>query len=65
MTFSDEYRRYECRCDPGYYGDGYLCVEEQNCRNTPNLCDPNARCVTAADGLQCICNPGKILYKRI
>ncbi|CAD7078769.1 unnamed protein product [Hermetia illucens] len=55
---NDEYRRYECRCDPGYYGDGYLCVEEQNCRNTPNLCDPNARCVTAADGLQCICNPG-------
>lgn len=51
--------KHECVCDTGYYGDGYVCVEEINCRNTPNLCDVNAKCTTQSTGLQCICNPGK------
>ncbi|XP_055916936.1 nidogen [Eupeodes corollae] len=49
---------FECICNPGFYGDGYLCIEEQNCQNTPSLCDPNASCQSINSGIACVCKPG-------
>ncbi|XP_037942070.1 nidogen-like [Teleopsis dalmanni] len=50
--------RYECQCIAGYHGDGYVCIEEQNCLNTPHMCDMNAKCLSTNTGLICVCNQG-------
>uniref|UniRef100_A0A1Q3FIC5 Putative low-density lipoprotein receptor n=1 Tax=Culex tarsalis TaxID=7177 RepID=A0A1Q3FIC5_CULTA len=47
---------YECKCNAGFFGDGFVCTPERNCRNIPSLCDPNAKCVSTTSGYQCICN---------
>lgn len=49
---------FECVCNHGFYGDGYLCIEEQNCQNTPSMCDPNADCQSINSGIACVCRPG-------
>uniref|UniRef100_A0A1A9V771 Nidogen n=1 Tax=Glossina austeni TaxID=7395 RepID=A0A1A9V771_GLOAU len=49
---------YECQCDAGYNGDGYICVEDENCLNSPHLCDMNAQCLSTNNGLVCACNKG-------
>ncbi|XP_068146256.1 nidogen [Drosophila tropicalis] len=49
---------YECQCIAGYRGDGYVCIEEQNCLNNPTLCDMNAKCHSTNNGLVCACNQG-------
>lgn len=57
---------YECICNIGYYGDGFICEPDVNCQNVPSLCHPNAECASTTSGLQCVCNAGKqnimILY---
>lgn len=50
--------KYECQCEAGYQGDGYVCVEQQNCLNNPTMCDLNARCMSTNTGLVCVCNQG-------
>ncbi|XP_030387552.1 nidogen-1 [Scaptodrosophila lebanonensis] len=49
---------YECQCNAGYHGDGYVCIEELNCLNKPTLCDMNAKCHSTNTGLVCVCNQG-------
>uniref|UniRef100_A0A182XKY2 Nidogen n=1 Tax=Anopheles quadriannulatus TaxID=34691 RepID=A0A182XKY2_ANOQN len=51
---------YECMCNQGFFGDGFVCTPERNCANIPSLCDPNARCESTTNGYQCICNDGFI-----
>lgn len=51
---------YECQCHAGFNGDGYVCIEDQNCLNTPQLCDMNAQCLSTNSGLVCVCNKGKL-----
>ncbi|XP_072165184.1 nidogen-1-like [Diadema setosum] len=49
---------FECRCNPGYTGDGFLCAEQQAnpCEN--HNCDANADCYpTSNDGYTCQCRP--------
>lgn len=54
-----DYGQYECVCHPGYYGDGYNCIENLTCRNTPSMCDPNAVCMQSGQqSFACVCNPG-------
>ncbi|XP_023302735.2 nidogen [Lucilia cuprina] len=55
---TDDPANYECQCNAGYNGDGYVCVEDQNCLNTPQLCDMNAACLSTNNGLVCVCNKG-------
>lgn len=50
--------KYECTCNPGFFGDGFVCTPERNCINIPSLCDPNAQCVSTTSGYQCACNQG-------
>lgn len=38
-------QRYECQCDPGYSGDGYICKKTVAACNVFFNCDPNADCV--------------------
>lgn len=52
--------KYECSCNPGFFGDGFVCTPERNCVNIPILCDPNAQCVSTTTGYQCVCNQGFI-----
>lgn len=49
---------YQCVCREGYIGDGYSCIQEDNCRNHPNLCDRNASCLKRTDSYDCVCNSG-------
>lgn len=52
-------QKYECQCMAGYHGDGYTCIEDQNCLNNPHMCDMNAKCLSTNSGLVCVCNQGK------
>ena len=53
---------YECACNSGFYGDGFICVEEINCMNAP-LCHEQGRCIKTSSGFQCVCNAGKYEQK--
>ncbi|XP_039956515.1 nidogen [Bactrocera tryoni] len=55
---TDDPARYECQCNAGFHGDGYVCVEDKNCLNTPQMCDMNAKCLSTNNGLVCVCNQG-------
>ncbi|XP_067632308.1 nidogen [Eurosta solidaginis] len=55
---TDDPARYECQCNAGFHGDGYVCVEDRNCLNTPQMCDMNAKCLSTNNGLVCMCNQG-------
>uniref|UniRef100_W8B8M3 Nidogen-1 n=1 Tax=Ceratitis capitata TaxID=7213 RepID=W8B8M3_CERCA len=55
---TDDPAIYECQCNAGFHGDGYVCVEDQNCLNTPQMCDMNAKCLSTNNGLLCVCNQG-------
>lgn len=52
---------YECVCNDGYYGDGFVCLLEVNCVNVPSLCSPNAKCQSTTSGLKCICDIGEFI----
>lgn len=52
--------KHECTCNPGFFGDGFVCTPERNCVNIPSLCDPNAKCISTTTGYQCVCNQGFI-----
>lgn len=54
--------KYECVCDPGYFGDGFVCTPEENCLNVPALCHSLASCHSTTSGLKCICNQGKLFF---
>ncbi|KRT78905.1 EGF-like domain containing protein, partial [Oryctes borbonicus] len=52
---------YECQCSSGYVGDGFICIKERDCHTDPDMCDPNARCITNANRKYiCECTPGYI-----
>jgi nidogen (entactin) len=50
---------YQCQCERGYYGDGFVCYTEINCHVDPTLCDPQASCITDANRRYiCQCSTG-------
>ncbi|VVC93154.1 unnamed protein product [Leptidea sinapis] len=49
---------YQCICSEGYIGDGYICLQEVNCRTNPYFCDVHASCLKTSDGYECECNSG-------
>lgn len=65
LQFHSDYGQYECVCHPGYYGDGYNCIENITCRNTPSMCDPNGICMQTGQSFACVCNPGMYLCRKV
>lgn len=57
--FCRDANKWECVCNGGYYGDGFVCTPEENCLNIPSLCDVHAQCQSTPKGLTCVCNSGK------
>ncbi|XP_012343370.1 nidogen isoform X2 [Apis florea] len=50
---------YECRCNPGYEGDGMECIKTDECSSSSD-CLENERCSynSASSRYECACNPG-------
>ncbi|XP_050461827.1 nidogen isoform X2 [Cataglyphis hispanica] len=51
-------RDYECRCNPGYEGDGMECTKTEISCLEVDICDPNASCQHEEPLAKCVCNPG-------
>ncbi|EZA61094.1 nidogen-2 isoform X1 [Ooceraea biroi] len=49
---------YECRCNPGYEGDGMECIKTEISCLEVDICDPNASCQHEEPLAKCVCNPG-------
>ncbi|XP_031368253.1 nidogen isoform X4 [Apis dorsata] len=49
---------YECRCNPGYEGDGMECIKTEVSCLEVDICDPNASCQQEESLAKCVCNPG-------
>ena len=49
---------FACRCRPGYAGDGYDCVEIDECADALDDCDPWADCINTDGSYTCACPLG-------
>ncbi|XP_011690826.1 PREDICTED: nidogen-2 isoform X2 [Wasmannia auropunctata] len=50
---------YECRCNPGYEGDGMECNKTEVSCLEVDICDLNASCQQQnEEDARCVCNPG-------
>jgi CUB/sushi domain-containing protein len=47
---------FECECLPGFVGNGIVCVDDDECANSP--CDPFAICTNTTGGFECACPSG-------
>ncbi|KAG5326414.1 NID1 protein, partial [Pseudoatta argentina] len=52
---------FACICQPGYYGNGFTCRPQSSCRDDPNICSSEAKCVSTGENqISCVCNDGYI-----
>ncbi|MFO0569375.1 MAG: EGF domain-containing protein [Polyangiaceae bacterium] len=49
---------YYCNCNPGYVGDGFFCVDVDECTPSLDDCDVNATCKDTPGGHECACKTG-------
>jgi len=51
---------WTCSCNPGYLGDGVVCVDADECagEGSGNNCDVNAACTNTVGSFTCECNVG-------
>jgi alpha-tubulin suppressor-like RCC1 family protein len=56
-TCTDTPDAYTCACKPGWKGDGFSCVDVDECA-TANPCDPHAACTNSTGSYSCACNAG-------
>ncbi|XP_068681245.1 adhesion G protein-coupled receptor L4-like isoform X1 [Montipora foliosa] len=49
---------FECRCNPGYTGDGKNCSDIDHCLTNASDCDQHATCVDTVGSFSCLCNHG-------
>ncbi|KXJ06368.1 Adhesion G protein-coupled receptor E2, partial [Exaiptasia diaphana] len=48
---------YDCKCKPGYHGDGKNCSDFDEC-SVANACHANAQCTNTFGSYDCKCKPG-------
>ena len=51
---------YECICNEGFFGNGFACMDVDECATGDNNCDANATCNNNPGGYECACNAGFI-----
>ena len=49
---------YKCTCKVGFIGDGYNCIDENECTSDKHQCDPNADCKNTVGAYICSCRDG-------
>lgn len=47
-----------CACNPGYFGNGESCVDEDECKKDEHDCHSNASCKNTVGSFRCICKEG-------
>ncbi|XP_018054137.1 PREDICTED: nidogen-2 isoform X4 [Atta colombica] len=48
---------FACICQPGYYGNGFTCRPQSSCKDDPNICSSEAKCVSTGENqISCVCN---------
>ncbi|XP_068444754.1 nidogen-1-like [Clinocottus analis] len=50
--------RFTCECAAGFTGDGRYCHDTDECRETPQICGPDAVCNNQPGTFRCECSPG-------
>ena len=56
---AEGYLKADCMCKSGYYGDGKLCSDVDECRDVKlNDCHQSADCKNHKGGHTCTCKPG-------
>lgn len=49
---------YECKCKPGFEGDGFKCTDIDECKRGLHECSEHATCINTIGSYICRCNPG-------
>lgn len=51
---------YYCQCKPGFDGDGFECVDVNECDEGTTYCSPNAQCYNLLGHYECKCLPPRV-----
>ena len=59
-TCTDNIGSYDCSCNTGYLGDGFICEDINECNETSPMhnCDINANCNNTDGNFTCTCHRG-------
>ncbi|KAL2083319.1 hypothetical protein ACEWY4_021092 [Coilia grayii] len=58
MCHAGEGTQYTCECATGFTGDGRICYDIDECRETPQVCSANALCNNQPGTFRCECVEG-------
>lgn len=51
------FHAFQCVCDSGFRGDGYTCLDVDECIENPMLCE-NGNCLNYPGSFRCECEMG-------
>ena len=50
--------KYRCKCHLGYAGDGFNCLNINECLTETAVCPPNSDCIDTIASYECVCSEG-------